>query len=411
MTAFEHAASETLQGNEDGEDLLQNALSTVRKHLGMEVAYLSEFVDGKSVFRRVDAPGLEALIKPGDSQSLEDVYCNHILEGRLPEMIPDTAEEPICQSLPITKAVPIGSHMSIPIRLANGRPYGMFCCLSPSPNKTLNPRDLDTMRVFADLAARQVNADLEEKIHRAEKQTRVSDVLNRKAFSIAYQPIVDLAVMAPAGFEALCRFAAEPYRTPDIWFGEAADAGLSVEMELAAIEMAVSVVPELNKHQYISVNASPDTVASKPFLKAFSKLPLDRIVLEITEHAQVRDYDVLMTTIDTLRRQGMRLAVDDAGAGHSSLQHIVQLKPDLVKLDISLTRNVDADIARRALVGALMVYSKETNAQIVAEGIETKEELEALRRLGVNKGQGYYLGRPAPEIVKEIAPQDQRKAG
>ncbi len=410
MTNFDFTASESLlQDVEEGEDVLQGALTAIRKHLGMEVAYLSEFVGGRSVFRRVDAPGLEHLIKAGDSQSLDDVYCNHILEGRLPEMIPDTAAEPIAVALPITDAIPIGSHMSIPIRLADGQPYGMFCCLSPTPNKSLNARDLQTMRVFADLAARNVNTKLAEKKRSSQTRTRIEDVLARKAFKMAFQPIYDLRRMKPAGFEALCRFSDEPYRSPDIWFGEAAQAGLSSELELAAIEMAASALSDLKEQQYISVNASPDTVSSRPFVKIFSRLPLDRIVLEITEHAPVKDYDLLIKTIELLRRQGMRLAVDDAGAGHSSLQHIVRLRPEIVKLDISLTQDVDVDLARRALVGALMFYSKETNAQIVAEGIETENELDTLKTLGVDKGQGYYLARPADNIrdVNEAAQNQQ----
>ncbi len=411
MSDFDAGASRLGAPESETDDPLQSALSAIREHLGMEVAYLSEFVDGRSVFRCVDAPGLEHLIKVGDSNSLEDVYCNHILEGRLPEMIPDTAEEPIAAALPITKAVPIGSHMSIPIRLADGGPYGMFCCLSPSANKTLNPRDLKTMRVFADLAAKQVNADLVAKQNRAEQRERIESVLARKAFSIVYQPIVNLKSMSPAGFEALCRFSDEPYRSPDLWFHEAANAGLNTELELAAIEMALSALPKIGKGQYISVNASPETVTSRRFLKVFSKLPLEKIVLEVTEHAQVRDYDRLMSTIDTLRRQGMRLAVDDAGAGHSSMRHIVQLRPEIVKLDISLTRDVDIDLSRRALVGALMFYSRETSAEIVAEGIETSHELETLQKLGVNKGQGYFLGRPAADFAFESPQQKTQKAG
>ena len=100
-----------------GEDIIQDALVAIRNHLGMEVAYFSEFSQGRTIFRRVDAPGLEHLIKVGDSHSLNDVYCNHILEGRLPELIPDTSQIPLTWEMPITAAVPIGSHISIPIRL------------------------------------------------------------------------------------------------------------------------------------------------------------------------------------------------------------------------------------------------------------------------------------------------------
>ena len=103
-----------------------------------------------------------------------------------------------------------------------------------------------------------------------------------------------------------------------------------------------------------------------------------------------------------LRHAGLRLAVDDAGAGHSSLRHIVQLNPDYVKVDMSLTRNVDSDLARRALIGALLFYTRETSAHIIAEGIETEAELDTLKLLGVRRGQGYLLGRPAPQIVRTL---------
>lgn len=111
-------------------DAVRRTLEAVRSHLGMDVAYISQFVAGRSVLREVDAPGSEALIKVGDSHSLDDVYCQHVLEGRLPELMPDTASVPLAASMPITAAVPVGSHVSVPIRLPDGRPYGMFCCMS-----------------------------------------------------------------------------------------------------------------------------------------------------------------------------------------------------------------------------------------------------------------------------------------
>tara|TARA_R110000765_G_scaffold43326_2_gene90837 strand:+ start:1048 stop:2337 length:1290 start_codon:yes stop_codon:yes gene_type:complete len=387
------------------EDLLQSALSAVRKHLGMDVAYLSEFVDGRSVFRRVDAPGLEALAKVGDSHSLDDVYCQHILEGRLPELIPDTADEPIAVAMPITQAIPIGAHMSIPIRLKDGSAYGMFCCLSRKPNPTLNMRDLDTMRVFAELATRQINTELADGRQRADQRRRIEDVLARGAFSMVYQPIFDLGQMAPVGYEALSRFTDEPKRTPDIWFNEAAEAGLSETLEIAALTQALAKLPDLGADQYLSVNASPDTIVTAAFADLFDDKPLHRILLEITEHARVNDYELLLQALEPLRRRGLKLGIDDAGAGYSSLRHIVQLQPDIVKLDMSLTRDVDTDAARRALVGALMFYARETSAQVIAEGIETQSELDTLKLLGVRKGQGYFLGRPDAALLAPATPR------
>ena len=400
MTSLDLLTSDIDPQTDGPVDILQSALSAVRKHLGMDVAYLSEFVDGRSVFRRVDAPGLEALAKVGDSHSLDDVYCQHILEGRLPELIPNTANEPLAASMPITAAIPIGSHMSIPIRLKDGSAYGMFCCISRKPNETLNARDLGTMRVFADLATRQINNDVAEDRQRAEKRARIENVLSSGGFSLVYQPIFDLGQMTPVGYEALSRFSAEPPRTPDIWFNEAAEVDMAERLEIAAMALALAKLPDLASDQYLSVNASPATIVTPAFAELFDDKPLHRILLEITEHAQVDDYAVLLDALEPLRRRGLKLGIDDAGAGYSSLRHIVQLRPDIVKLDMSLTRDVDTDAARRALVGALMFYARETSAMVIAEGIETQNELDTLKLLGVRKGQGYFLARPDAALWK-----------
>ena len=393
----------------DSEDVIQGALMAIRNHLGMEVAYFSEFVDGRSVFRRVDAPGLEHLIKAGDSQSLDDVYCNHILEGRLPELIPDTAREPLAQAMPITRAVPIGSHISIPIRLPDGTPYGMFCCLSPRPNPSLNERDLSTMRVFAELAAKQVHAEIEERRAYRARRGAVETVIKERGFEMVYQPIFNLTSMSVIGYEALCRFAPEPYRAPDLWFGDAAAVGLDVDLELQVIETASAVFDVLPAGISLALNASPRTITSGRLQDSLRAKYLDRTILEITEHTRVENYDALHRTLSGLKSAGVKLALDDAGAGYSGLNRIVQLAPDIIKMDMSLTRGVDHDPARRALASAMIFYARETGTALVAEGIETAEELRVLQMLGVTRGQGYHLGRPG-HIDRRAAPRSARQA-
>jgi EAL domain-containing protein (putative c-di-GMP-specific phosphodiesterase class I) len=395
MNAFQLDPSMLKGPSETSPQIIESSLRAIREHLDMPVAYLSQFVNGRVVYRTVDAPGYEHLIRAGASRSMDEGYCGLIIAGRLPQMIPDTSENQLAASLPITRTLPIGSHIAIPIHLEDGTIYGMFACLSPKPNKSLNSRDLETMRLFANLATQQIHANHRSERALREKRIRIESVLEESAFEIAYQPIVDLGDMQPKGFEALSRFSAEPYRTPDIWFAEAAEVGLAAELELAAIRHAVRALNVLPADQYVSVNASPQTVINPAFAPAFSGLPLSRIVLEITEHAIIEDYDLFTKCLAPLRKRGLRIAVDDAGAGHSSLRHIIQLSPDFVKVDISLTRNVDADLARRALISALLHYTRETSAQIVAEGIETEAELRTLKLLGVRRGQGYFLGRPS----------------
>ena len=377
-----------------GDDIIQDALVAIRNHLGMEVAYFSEFGGGRTIFRRVDAPGLEHLIKVGDSHSLDDVYCNHILAGRLPELIPDTSQVSLARAMPITAAVPIGSHISIPIRLLDGTPFGMFCCLSPRPIPSLNARDLATMRVFASLAAKQVNTGLQKRRDAQQIHASISDVIAAEAYDIVFQPIFDLQTLTMISCEALCRFKPAPYRSPDRWFKDAADVGLEVALELAVLKTTLAAFPYLPGSISLSINASPEAVITGRLSDLIPARYAARTIVEITEHASVPSYPDLHARLAPLKSLGVRVAVDDAGAGYSGLQHIVQLGPDIIKMDMSLTRAVDTDPARRALASAMVFYAREMGGRVVAEGIETGSELSTLKLLGIDRGQGYLLGKP-----------------
>lgn len=382
-------------GGVEGETgLVDRALAAVRAHLGMEVAYLSEFVDGRSVFRAVDAPGFEAMAHVGASMSLDDVYCQHILDGRLPELIADTAEAPLALAMPITQMVPIGAHVSIPIRRPDGSPFGMFCCLSRTPNPSLNARDLEIMRMFADLAAGEINGAIAERAEREAVEARVTAALAGGGFAMAYQPIFDLGAPRPSGFEALTRFAIEPRRGPDVWFAEAASVGREVDLELATIRAGLDALAALPRDVYVSVNAGPATAIDPGLYDLLRAFEPERIVLELIEHAAIACYAELGKALEPIRFLGVKLAIDDAGAGYSGLQHIVRLRPDILKLDVSLTRGIETDPAKRSLAAAMMHFARETRALIVAEGIETEAEHATLRRLGIHRGQGYLLGRP-----------------
>lgn len=377
------------------EEFLQRALAAVRTHLGLQVAYISEFEGNDAVFRVVDAPGLEHLAKPGDRHSLDDVYCRHILAGRLPELIPDTAAEPIAMALPVTTAIPIGAHVSVPLRLPDGAIYGMFCCLGPASDPSLNARDLATMRTFAELAAFEIAEERDEATARAAARAR-TDAAIAGGRSCVFQPIWNLADRRPIGFEALARFTAQPIRSPDQWFAEAAAVGLGPELELAAIETAIEGLQSLPAPLYLAVNASPATVVDPRLARLLAPLPLERLVLEITEHDAIADVDAINTALAPLRARKLRLAVDDAGAGYSGLQQILCLKPDLIKLDRALIQDIHRDPAKRSLAIALASFARATDSQLIAEGVETEAELAMLHTAGIENIQGYLLGRPMP---------------
>lgn len=385
-----------MQSTAPGETVVQRALRAVRLHLGLDVAYVSEFVRDRTIFRDVDAPGLETLAKIGDSHSLDDVYCRHILAGRMPELIPDTAANPLAASLPITGAIPIGCHVSVPIRLADGEPYGMFCCIGMSADPSLGERDLQMMRAFAELAAFEIGRDRAATRAADARRARIEAMLAEDRFTMHYQPVVDLATGAATGFECLARFVADPYRSPDRWFAEAAEFGLGPALEIAAIECGLSGFAAIAAPAYLAVNVSPETILCGGLEPVLARFPVDRIVLEITEHALITDYERMAGTLRDMRRAGLRLAIDDAGAGYSSLNHILALQPDVIKLDLALIRNIDTDRARQALTAAMATFAHDTGGTLIAEGVETAAELATLRRLGVQHAQGYHLGRPAP---------------
>jgi len=233
---------------------------------------------------------------------------------------------------------------------------------------------------------------------------RIEEVLARQALTVVFQPIVDLITGRVIGVEALSRFPDLPTRSPDVWFAEAARVGLGAKLELAAIAVALQSIEELPTGSYLSLNAAPTTVTHPDFALLLKTVPADRIVVELTEHTSVEDYIALDASLQSLRSSGIRLAVDDAGAGFASLRHILNLRPDIVKLDVAITRGLHIDPARRALAAALLSFGQEIGASTIAEGVETWAELEALRALGIKHGQGYALGRPGPLPLTSYVP-------
>ena len=147
---------------------------------------------------------------------------------------------------------------------------------------------------------------------------------------------------------------------------------------------------------FLSLNVSPAVAASPGLARALEGRRLDDLVLEVTEHERVEDYPALLRHLAPLRAAGLRIAVDDAGAGFASMRHVLALAPEFIKLDMSLIRDVHRDPTRRALAAALTTFAQQTGADVVAEGIETAAELRCLQQLGVSHGQGYHLGRPRP---------------
>lgn len=380
---------------------IDRILDAVRVHLGMNVAFASRYVDGQRQFTHIQAD-IPVPASPGDAEPQEDTACYRILQGKLPELMHDASDYPLAAELPIVSMLPVGAHLNVPLRLKDGSVYGSFCCLSQCPDRTLTQRDLATLKAFADLASDQIERDNARAHEHEVARARIEAVMVGEAISIHYQPIHALADARPVGVECLARFPQGegqlPY--PSDWFEAAAGLGMGVELELRAVRQALRGLPYIPDGLYVAVNASPETVLSGELPALLAGAPAGRFVVELTEHAEVEDYDALNRALAGIRAHA-RIAIDDVGAGYSGLRHLVDLRPDLLKLDMGLTRNVDTDQARDALVQAMVAFAAKLGSRIIAEGVETAAEAATLRQLGVAFAQGWHYSRAMPAVAAQ----------
>lgn len=234
----------------------------------------------------------------------------------------------------------------------------------------------------------KVNADPQE-IRRLIRRT-----IDEEGVRIAIQPIINMSDGTLVGGEALARFPGGVLENPSAWFAAALEVGMVTELELAAVRRALTHVPTRPAGTSLSLNFSPSTVLGGLEHALGADVPWNRLVVELTEHTPVNDYDALARALAPLREAGARVAVDDAGAGFASLRHILDLHPDIIKIDIGITRGVDTDPSRASVARMLVQFAQEVGVMVIAEGVETEGERESLLGFGVTLGQGFLLGRP-----------------
>lgn len=380
----------TLDGSSEA---IKRILSLARAALDMDVALVGMF-DDDFVVRAVDGEHEWFGIEAGTRIPVGQTYCQRMIQGELPHLVRAAADDERTADLPVTREAGIGAYVGVPIRLWDGTLYGTLCCLSRAAEPSLNERDVRFLRVLAEILADQLDREQLESEMRRLEWARIRSVLDRDDVDVEFQPVFDLTNCRIVALEALARFRTEPQRPPSAWFAEATEVGLGTELELAAIRSALQRLEEFPPDVALAINVSPTTALDRRFGELLLGVA-GRLVIEVTEHAQVDDYEALQAALDPLRKAGAQLAIDDVGAGFANLRHILRLAPDIVKLDLSLTQEIARDPARKALATSLVDFANGVGASIVAEGISSDEDLALLRSLGVDYGQGYYLARPS----------------
>jgi len=248
---------------------------------------------------------------------------------------------------------------------------------------------------FAAVASALLAPALQRQSAVTNTQAALQRVLQERGFMPVYQPIVDLTDGSIVGYETLTRFS--DGTDAQTRFNEATRVGMGLELERATMAAALEEASGQLGDRWLSVNVSPQ------FLSSGTPAPLMRdadcdIVLELTEHDPIDDYANITRAVSKLGSQ-VRLSIDDAGAGYACLAHVLWLRPAFVKLDRGWVKGIDRDPARQALVAGLESFASRTGSMLIAEGVETEAELDTLRGLRVDLGQGYLLGRPAPLIA------------
>jgi EAL domain-containing protein (putative c-di-GMP-specific phosphodiesterase class I)/DNA-binding NarL/FixJ family response regulator len=216
-------------------------------------------------------------------------------------------------------------------------------------------------------------------------------IIARRRFSLVLQPIVRLDGGRVVAVEALTRFADGV--PPEVRFGEAARLGMGAALERATVTAAIEAAAKLPAHVALSVNISPDVLEHDEELAEIIRRAQRPMIVELTEHERIDDYDAVRAAFGRLG-PGVRLAVDDAGSGYASLRHILSLQPAYVKLDMEWVRGIADDPIRRSLVTGLAYFAAETRCELIAEGVETEDERNALIELDVRLGQGFLFGHP-----------------
>jgi len=243
-----------------------------------------------------------------------------------------------------------------------------------------------------------------ESIARRERHKTFLDLVLAEDVAILYEPIVNLTTREVLGHEALVR---GPWKTdlhsPERLFQLAEETGLVFELDCLCRRTALRGARGLEAGRKLFLNCLPTAIHDPAFRGEVLQKTLDDlnlrpedIVFEISERESIENYSIFREISDYYRELGFQIALDDTGVGYGSLEAVMELAPDFIKVDLSLIRGIDTDPPRQELLRALHAVAGKLGGQIIAEGIETTEELETLQGLGIPYGQGYLFGRAAP---------------
>jgi EAL domain-containing protein (putative c-di-GMP-specific phosphodiesterase class I) len=369
-------------------------IEALRAELDMDVAFVSRQIGTTHrIFTHVAAHGA-APLAPGDHNPNDNSLCWLVIQGKLPERVNDTSHYAAAACLPITEAINVRAHFSVPLRRCDGRVHGSLCCFSYRPRPDVGEREMEMIRSVAAIVSDQIESRIELEERGEDAAEEIARLILDDALTIIHQPIYDLTDWHLIGHECLMRHKASPDRSPRELLEQARMAGRMLELELHLAAKALATLDPEHPERFIAINVSPETLASPALARLIPEGIASRLVIELNQQDTAADPAAVRAAIEMLKERAW-VAVDAAGAGFADLEALVDLRPDIIKIDRAFLTGVAADTAQRALVKALVGFAVEAGVQLIAQGVETREDLQALRELGVRFAQGFILGKPA----------------
>ena len=320
-----------------------------------------------------------------------------ICVGALPGALSDARNQTVCADQ-LHQEMP-GAILCVPFTDDVGSPVAALSLASDAPQKSLCMEDLRILERYV-MRGAIPPAPIDPS---GEIRDRISNMMVRKEHDILLQPIVRAGNGVAVGYEALSRFHQTSGGSPLKWFEDAADAGLQVQLETWVIAEALPLLGSLPRDVYLSVNASPATVASGVLTDLLDATQPERIVVELTDFASTDNPEELDAGLQSLRDTGARIAIDDVTANYRDLANVARIKPDIIKLDRELVGALHDDVASNSLIQAIVHFSKDIGATLIAEGVESERELAAVTDLGIDIVQGFLFSRPVTPVQIGLA--------
>ncbi|WP_045877604.1 EAL domain-containing protein [Pseudofrankia sp. DC12] len=378
--------------------VLVELLDVLRRRLHMELAWLGQLKGDLLVLQVMSGDGDCFGVRPGMSIRQGSSLWEKSLSGEIPAVLPDVRADPRAARVTSATEFDIGSYAATPVFDAEGETYGMLGCLSREPSPGLDESDASFLRLLAGFLSQFV-IDLRQQWDvRSGVWRQIRTLLDEGGPQVHFQPVVELSTGRVIGLEGLSRFPTALQGPKDL-FAAAATVGLGPELEMAAIRNALRALPDIPAEVTLTVNASPATATGGLVDLVLSTGTPERVAVEITEHDYIGDDRGLLLVADILRGHGTHIAVDDVGSCYSGLEQLLHLRPEVIKMDYFITHGIDLDPARQAVAAGLTRIAQEIGGRVVAEGIETVAELEAVVATGIECGQGFLLGPPTPSTA------------